>query len=400
MRRLRLLISSVVLPSLLLSSRVTNALPVLSPATMLSDFPSNPLLVGSSWTLSSTVFTTYFTTAFLKYDAKKQEQNKRKELLKSNSDFESQNINAAKALQIESERNRLPTRILRQISRPQLLTLYRFVGSFLIGIFVHPKMFRWTERLGNTVEAMDDFAVPAVFLFLANYFNSISLSRIGISLTYTSKCSIPLITVLIMLLLHGFEALPSREALFSLIPIAIGVAMASFNSVSFDLLGFLAAMGSATSQAALNVVSKRALINSGIGGLEAQRAMASVASIISILVVGGTTVYSATNATIKQQRRPKSSSSSSSSTKRSSSPHPPNSLSFAAVAAYHTEYVLSFMFVKLVEPVTYGACDAIRRLLIIILGRQMFGGDAFSMMNRIGIGFALIGAFCYSFASR
>jgi len=400
MRRLRLLISSVVLPSLLLSSRVTNALPVLSPATMLSDFPSNPLLVGSSWTLSSTVFTTYFTTAFLKYDAKKQEQNKRKELLKSNSDFESQNINAAKALQIESERNRLPTRILRQISRPQLLTLYRFVGSFLIGIFVHPKMFRWTERLWNTVEAMDDFAVPAVFLFLANYFNSISLSRIGISLTYTSKCSIPLITVLIMLLLHGFEALPSREALFSLIPIAIGVAMASFNSVSFDLLGFLAAMGSATSQAALNVVSKRALINSGIGGLEAQRAMASVASIISILVVGGTTVYSATNATIKQQRRPKSSSSSSSSTKRSSSPHPPNSLSFAAVAAYHTEYVLSFMFVKLVEPVTYGACDAIRRLLIIILGRQMFGGDAFSMMNRIGIGFALIGAFCYSFASR
>jgi len=257
-------------------------------------------------------------------------------------------------------------------------------------------MFRWIERFGKTVDAIGDFALPALFLFAANYFNSISLDRIGISLTYTSKCSIPLITVLITLYLYGVASLPSITALCSLIPIAIGVAMASWNSSSFDLLGFLAAMGSATSQAALNVVSKQALINSGIGGLEAQRAMAAVASAISILVVGGTAVYSTTTATKKQKNRRSSSTTRSN---NSISQHPPNSLSFAAVAAYHTEYVLSFMFVKLVEPVTYGACDAIRRLSIIILGRRMFGGDAFSMLNQIGIGLALIGAFSYSFAS-
>lgn len=288
-------------------------------------------------------------------------------------------------------------RSLQQITRPQLLTLYRFVGSFLLGIFIHPQIFQWTARLSKTITSMRTFAFPAAFLFAANYFNSISLDRIGISLTYTSKCSIPLITVIITLMINGLDTLPSIPSLLSLIPIAIGVAMASWNSSSFDLLGFLAAMGSATSQSALNVISKRALVKSGIGGLEAQRTMAAVASIISILF---TSLYcfvfrgNSINSTTVQR-----------STHRAKSlpsllpSSPPHSLSFAAVAAYHSEYVLSFMFVKLVEPVTYGACDAIRRLLIIIVGRKMFGGEAFSSSNQIGIGLALIGAFCFSFAS-
>lgn len=216
---LRLFISSVVLPSLLLTAKSTNALPVL-PTSMMSNFPSSPLLVGSAWTVSSSIFTTYFTTAFLKYDAQK--QHKQQLLEKSNTDFESQN-NDAKARQTKAEQSdlmlqsSLHKRIIRQISRPQLLTLYRFVGSFLLGIFVHPQMFRWIERFGKTVDAIGDFALPALFLFAANYFNSISLDRIGISLTYTSKCSIPLITVLITLYLYGVASLPSITALCSLI---------------------------------------------------------------------------------------------------------------------------------------------------------------------------------------
>ena len=45
--------------------------------------------------------------------------------------------------------------------------------------------------------------------------------------------------------------------------------------------------------------------------------------------------------------------------------HPPCWLAGLAVVAYHLEYVLSFSFVGLVEPIAYGTCDALRRLLII-----------------------------------
>ena len=63
------------------------------------------------------------------------------------------------------------------------------------------------------------------------------------------------------------------------------------------------------------------------------------------------------------------------------------------------EYVLSFSFVSLVEPITYGTCDALRRLLIIITGRQLFGGDKFSKTNLGGICMALVGALMYSITS-
>jgi hypothetical protein len=79
--------------------------------------------------------------------------------------------------------------------------------------------------------------------------------------------------------------------------------------------------------------------------------------------------------------------------------HPTQWLTFLAVVAYHMEYVLSFMFVELVEPITYGTCDALRRLLIIVAGRQMFGGDRFSSVNLSGIGMALLGALMYSMTS-
>jgi len=83
----------------------------------------------------------------------------------------------------------------------------------------------------------------------------------------------------------------------------------------------------------------------------------------------------------------------------SSSHHPPIWLACLAVFAYHMEYVLSFSFVGLVEPITYGTCDALRRLLIIVVGRQMFKGDKFTNTNLGGIFMALLGALLYSITS-
>jgi len=233
---------------------------------------------------------------------------------------------------------------------------------------------------------MQDFALPAAFLFVANYCNSIALDRIGISLTYTSKCIIPLITVLTTLLMDGVGALPSSLALAMLIPIAGGVAMASWNSPTFEKKGFLAAMTSSTAQAALNVSSKRALIKTGISGLEAQRSMVAVAFSIAICM---------SLQSCFQSNRPRSDE-----RELEKGPElPPFWLALAASAAYHSEYVLSFMFINMVQPISYGTCDAIRRLGIIVAGRFFFGGDPFSKLNYGGIGFALLGAMGYSIAS-
>ncbi|GFH54266.1 hypothetical protein CTEN210_10742 [Chaetoceros tenuissimus] len=352
---------------------------------------SNSAVMGSGWMFSSIIFSTYFTTEFLKYEENGQ-ASKIKDL---NNDFilrQHEFMKTHKRPLLQKQRQAI-SEALKSLSRPQLLTLYRFSGSLLMGIFVHTNVFAWKQRLLDTIKYMPDFALSAIFLFVANYSNSIALDRIGISLTYTSKCIIPLITVLLSVSVDGLKALPCLPALLMLIPIATGVALTSWSSPTFEKKGFIAAMLSSTAQAALNVSSKRALSHTKISGLDAQRSMASVAFIIAIFMSLQTSIKSKLKMITDGDDTEIS-------TKSNVPPSlPPFSLSLAAAAAYHYEYVLSFIFLNLVQPISYGTCDAVRRLGIIVAGRAFFGGEPFSSLNYIGITLALLGATGYSIFS-
>ena len=159
-----------------------------------SSFSQNSIAVGSTWVLSSMLFTTYYSTAFLKHGKEKEQQEK--------DDFESRRSKAfmrrTKPVTLESQTPKKPLKsnfwLTEYYSRPQLLTLYRLSGSFLLGIFANPSLFKWRERLTQSLDVMKYFALPAMFMFLANYFNVVALDRLGISLTYTSKCGIPILT--------------------------------------------------------------------------------------------------------------------------------------------------------------------------------------------------------------
>lgn len=356
---------------------------------------SNSAVMGSSWMFSSIIFSTYFTTEFLKYEEKGQ-TSKIKEL---NNDFivrQQEFVNTQKLRLLQKQRHAISKNLseaLTSLSRPQLLTLYRFSGSLLMGIFVHTNVYAWKQRLLDTIRYMPDFALSAIFLFVANYSNSIALDRIGISLTYTSKCIIPLITVLLSLSVDGLKALPCLPALLMLIPIATGVALTSWSSPTFEKKGFIAAMLSSTAQAALNVSSKRALSHTKISGLDAQRSMASFAFFIAIFMSLQTSIKS------KLKMNADGDDTGVSTKNNIPTSLPPFSLSLAAAAAYHYEYVLSFIFLNLVQPISYGTCDAVRRLGIIVAGRAFFGGEPFSSLNYIGITLALLGATGYSIFS-
>lgn len=384
---------------------ITNASPSFvanGAPSFIAAFANNKHLVGSAWILSSAILTTYSTTKFLKY------RNDEEEDLMASS-VPKGVLNRLRSLGKNSHQGQTPSQ-RAHFSRASLLTLYRFSGSLFLGLLIHSQFYNLTmmyPRFLQTIQASKSFLLPSLFLFIANYTNSIALDRIGISLTYTSKCGIPLLTVLFTLLLDGISALPSRATLCSLIPIAFGIGAASWNSPTFELFGFLAALTSTTSQAALNVVSKRVMRSTGIRGAEAQRAMVFVALGFGLLMAsansaaayirelkqsyglrGGEVLLEKEAVDASQQQMPAPTLS-----------HPPAWLTSLAVLAYHMEYVLSFMFVGLVEPITYGTCDALRRLLIIVSGRQLFGGDKFSSVNLGGIAMAILGALMYSITS-
>lgn len=350
-------------------------------ASSASSLVPYPIIVGSGWMFSSIVFSTYYTTAFLTNGIPKEKNDfhERKVAIMSGNE---------KTSEIQASANTRRAKFnntLKNMSRSKLLTLYRFSGSLLLGVVGNLNVMECGQRIMDTIKYMGAFSVPALFLFVANYCNSIALERIGISLTYTSKCLIPLITVLMTLLVDGMSALPPTLALIMLIPIASGVALASWNSPSFDKSGFLAAIISSTAQAALNVFSKKSLQATGISGLQAQRSMASVALIITICIT-------VSDALRNRDQREKE-------VERPRPALPSTKLSVAAAAAYHFEYVLSFLFLTMVTPIEYGTCDAVRRLGIIVAGRKFFGGEPFSSVNYGGIALALLGAMGYSIGS-
>lgn len=374
-----------------------------TPGVLTNLLADRKLPIGSAWFVTSVFFTTYSTTAFLKYKQNNQKDDNNNILPtpleeQTTTDFESR-------LENEISKNILPSRVqlkflsvVTSYNRPSLLTFYRFSISLLIGMLCHPKFWLVMDRFRDTVSAVPVFIVPAFFLFFANFCNAIALDRLGISLTYVSKCGIPVVTVLIMLLLEGAQSLPNIKALCSLIPIAMGIACASWNSPFFELVGFLAAISSCVLQAGLNYTSKKAFKRMAITGPEAQRAMVAVGFLLTVgLSLSKITLEKALRMSGLKAKRKKTDAEIYEAVKKME--HPPLWLTLMAAVSYHIEYTLSFMVVRLVSPITYGTCDAIRRLSLIIAGRKMFGGEPFTKLNLVGISLALLGGLAYSVSS-
>lgn len=86
---------------------------------------------------------------------------------------------------------------------------------------------------------MKNVAQPAIFLFVANYANSIALEKAGITLTYIIKACIPVFTVAIC----TFQGERYSVLIYtSLLPICVGVALACAGDLDFNLFGLLAAL--------------------------------------------------------------------------------------------------------------------------------------------------------------
>jgi hypothetical protein len=186
--------------------------------TVLLSFASNPLMVGTAWMISSTIFTTYSTTKFIKYKKEKEptsvvleaadtrhhhpfwirqqqqrlrQWKKRIQLYKTNprlsksqhpyssSGYRSNNIPAQQPqlrqspLQISDTSTAIvPTRIL---SPSSLLTMYRFAGSLLLGLLfssTNGSVVYIPQRFYDTIVTIPALLIPSICLFIANFSNT------------------------------------------------------------------------------------------------------------------------------------------------------------------------------------------------------------------------------------
>ena len=97
---------------------------------------------------------------------------------------------------------------------------------------------------------------------------NICLTLIPVSFLNTIKSSIPLFTILICRFYYQM-AFPTSTYL-SVLPIVIGVAMASLGEMSFNFIGFIFAVASACGSTFFNLFTKKLMANPELDNLQIQ----------------------------------------------------------------------------------------------------------------------------------
>eukprot|EP00520_Triparma_pacifica_P016766 CAMPEP_0118658450 /NCGR_PEP_ID=MMETSP0785-20121206/14575_1 /TAXON_ID=91992 /ORGANISM="Bolidomonas pacifica, Strain CCMP 1866" /LENGTH=151 /DNA_ID=CAMNT_0006551469 /DNA_START=551 /DNA_END=1002 /DNA_ORIENTATION=- len=143
--------------------------------------------------------------------------------------------------------------------------------------------------------------------------------------------------------------------------------MTSYESSKFRRDGFLYAIMSCVSQVCLNVYSKKAMMSLNVGGMEAFMNLTLAGFLLTSMkilfppfVATTSSILSSSPPTVLKKK------------KVSFGSHPPLKLSIFASASYHVEYLLSFVLISLISPLTYAVSDAVRRLAVIVVGKACF----------------------------
>lgn len=260
------------------------------------------------------------------------------------------------------------------------LTLIRFLGSAILGLIANVMCIGGPSiSIGSVPEHIKTLIGPAIFLVGANLFNSISLDRGGITLTYVVKAGIPLVTVVICLVKRQWISL---KVALTLIPTVVGVALSAWADTEFTWDGFIAAWLSTISQALMNVTSKSGIQKSGLSGQRFQFVLVTIASAITIALdaVFGLIHWGNILKNLESNESAKY-------------------VFVLAAVAYHVEYVLNFVVTGNVSEVHFSVLDVARRLGIIVAGAFLFG-KILSALNVFGVVLALSGVLAFNEARR
>ena len=232
----------------------------------------------------------------------------------------------------------------------------------------------------------DEFAAifpPAAMHAVGHVAANLSFAAVAISLTHTVKTLEPAFNVILSKLVLG-EATP-LPVMFSLVPIMVGVAMASAAELSFNWYGFISAMMSNITFGFRAVWSKKAMNN--IKNLGSTGIYAWTTLISCLICAPGVFIFEpAVWGAIRDQIAAK------------------GLVAFATPLLsvgilYHLYNQFAFNTLARVSPVSHGVCNVVKRVVIIATS-VLFFGNVLTLQTKIGTGVALLGTYLYTEAVK
>eukprot|EP01026_Neomeris_dumetosa_P025717 TRINITY_DN21124_c0_g1_i1.p1 TRINITY_DN21124_c0_g1~~TRINITY_DN21124_c0_g1_i1.p1 ORF type:complete len:442 (-),score=56.18 TRINITY_DN21124_c0_g1_i1:440-1669(-) len=225
---------------------------------------------------------------------------------------------------------------------------------------------------------------PATMHALGHVAANLSFAAVAISLTHTVKTLEPAFNVVLSKLILG-QSTPLPVA-GTLIPIMLGVAMASAAELSFNWLGFVSAMMSNLTFGFRAVWSKKAMAD--IKNLDGTAIYAYTTLISCFICAPG--IFFFEGATLKAGIDAAIAKVGAATFYRSL---------FLVGILYHLYNQFAFNTLERVSPVSHGVCNVVKR--VVIIGTSvLFFGNKLTMQTKIGTAVAIFGTYLYTQAQQ
>ncbi|ESO07911.1 hypothetical protein HELRODRAFT_150388, partial [Helobdella robusta] len=210
--------------------------------------------------------------------------------------------------------------------------------------------------------------------FLVVFLSLLSLEYVAVSFTETVKSSAPLFTVVISWLVVGERnGLP---VLLSLIPIMLGLMMCTHYEASYNMMGFMAAMGTNLAECLQFVLSKKALSTDITKTTPAEfqfyscLASTVIQLPICLFFMDYSTAFDSTTM-----------------------------LTFAWMLVnglmYHVQTMTAWVLMEYVSPVTHSVCNTVKRAMAIWLSIYFYGNPV-TFLGGVGTVVVILGVLFYN----
>lgn len=205
----------------------------------------------------------------------------------------------------------------------------------------------------------------------------VSLKHIAASFTETIKASAPFFTVVIAYLMLGERT--SLQVVASLVPVAGGLVMVSFTELSFEWIGFSAAVATNVIECVQNVFSKRLLARD-----YTPQQLQFYTSLTALVLQAPMFLWNAADSPAV--------------TPRSAAVWDQSTLLLLWVDGllYHLQSVVAYVVMSHLSPVTVSVVNTLKRAILIWISVLVFGNQV-TNMSKLGTFICLLGALLYNY---